>query len=468
MDESTFEVYLTIAGQVILSKLLAGENLSLTKAVLSSQTSATPEELTSIAEALSATQIALTDHGTYTNIELSFELRNLSVNLDFRSIGIYGKTATTDETLIYVALVGVNNQMTIPAHSPINYVVSLKETFAQGKLTVETSPSYATPISHNSDFTRHIFSQTNDSNTVALVNSGVDVEFANGDSILFIPKVDIQNGKTLRIASKDYTLYYKDIQGNALNSGVFKAHRAYVFYFNNNSFIYKEQEITVSNGNLTYWTGSEYKTAMSSNSFRVQNGIVHYYDSGSWHSTQPAGMINAFANNSAPVGYLLCNGASKNKNDFPELYNAIGHTYGGSGNNFNLPDLRGKMIIGVNGSHALGATGGDETKKIEISNMPQHYHTVSLAHIPYTKHKDDLNPVADLFDPIVNPNGLYTSCVGGAGAGVLGFNYANVTETAYTSASGTTGSNGSSEKLNVMNPYIAVNYYISTGKSLIS
>lgn len=464
----TFEVYLTIAGQVILSKLLAGEKISLTRAVLSSQTSETPEELTAVnPEALETTQIALTDNGTYTNVELSFELRNLESDLDFHSIGIYGQTDTTNETLIYFAMVGIESQMVIPAHSPINYVVSLKETFAQGQLQVQTSPSYATPISHNSDFTRHIFSQTNDSNTIALVNSGVDVEFTNGDSILFIPKVDIQTGKILRIASNDYILTYKDIQGNAINNGIFKAHRAYVLYFDNDSFIYKEQEITVSNGDLTFWTGSEYKTAMSSNSFKVQNGIVHYYSSGAWHSTMPPGEIHAFARSSAPAGYLLCNGASKSKNDFPELFSAIGYTFGGSGDNFKLPDLRGRTLLGVNSSHALGSTGGSEKKTIQISNLPSHSHTQGK--VEYTDHTMHGLWADNLFvtvNGVVTPTTAMANLTGQLGVPTIaGFKEEETTKNITLPTTNTTG-NGN--QLDVMNPYCAINYYISTGRSLIS
>lgn len=465
---NTFEVYLTIAGQVILSKLLAGEKISLTRAVLSSQTSETPEELTVVnPESLETTQIALTDHGTYTNVELSFELRNLESDLDFHSIGIYGQTDTTNETLIYVAMVGIENQMVIPAHSPINYVVSLKETFAQGQLQVQTSPSYATPISHNSDFTRHIFSQTNDSNTIVLVNSGVDVEFTNGDSILFIPKVDIQTGKTLRMASNDYTLAYKDIQGNALSSGVFKAHRAYVLYFNNDSFIYKEKEITVSNGDLTYWTGSEYKTAMSSNSFRVQNGIIHYYSNGAWHSTQPAGVIYAFARSSALTGYLLCDGSTLSKNNYPELYAVIGHYYGGSGDNFKLPDLRGRTLLGVNSSHSLGSTGGSEKKTIQISNLPSHSHTQGkVNYTDHTMHGLWADNQFVTVNGVVTPTTAMANLTGQVGVPTIaGFKEEETTKNITLPTTNTTG-NGN--QLDVMNPYCAINYYISTGKSLIS
>ena len=457
---SNFEVYLTIEGQIILNKLLAGEKISLTRAVLSSQAPELPEELTAMnPENLETTQIALTDHGNYTQIELSFQLRNLQNDLDFRSIGIYGKTNNTNEKLIYVALVGTENQMTIPAGSPITYVVSLKETLTQGKLQIDTSPSYATPISHNSDFRRHIFSQNNDSSTLALVNSGVEESFVNGDSIVFVPKVNMNSGTILRIAGKDYTLSYADIQGNPINK-TFKAHKPYGLYFFNDTFVYREEEVSVNNGNLVFWTGTEYETAMSVGALQVQNGILHYYSSGAWHSTMPAGLINAFDLSSAPAGYLLCNGASVSKTTYPELFNAIGYRHGGSGNNFNLPDLRGKMILGVNGSYSLGSTGGNENKTLSVNEIPQHEHKVSGS-IDYQRHKS------------INIEGLangtdYGGAPLGLGGSVLIADYTKTLVTVSSSFSTTTKKTGKNQSFSLMNPYLAVNYYISTGKSLIS
>lgn len=74
------------------------------------------------------------------------------------------------------------------------------------------------------------------------------------------------------------------------------------------------------------------------------------------------GMIIPFAGNgNIPVGYLLCNGASVGKATYPALFDVIGYTYGGSGDNFNLPDLRDKFIEG-------STTGGVE-KEAGLPNI---------------------------------------------------------------------------------------------------
>lgn len=87
----------------------------------------------------------------------------------------------------------------------------------------------------------------------------------------------------------------------------------------------------------------------------------------------PAGAITQFAGAPAPAGWLLCNGQSVSKNDYSALFSVIGYTYGGSGDTFNLPDLRDKFPIGKN-ADALGSTGGSSTKTLTIANLPAHTH----------------------------------------------------------------------------------------------
>jgi hypothetical protein len=60
----------------------------------------------------------------------------------------------------------------------------------------------------------------------------------------------------------------------------------------------------------------------------------------------PPGTILAFASNNVPAGYFLCDGGPLNKDEFPELFNAIGYTWGGSGSTFNKPDTRGLFLRG--------------------------------------------------------------------------------------------------------------------------
>lgn len=85
--------------------------------------------------------------------------------------------------------------------------------------------------------------------------------------------------------------------------------------------------------------------------------------------------------NSPEPGWLFCHGQSLNRFDYPALFSAIGYTHGGSGNIFNLPDCRGRVLVGAGtgsglSAYALGAKGGAESVRIDVSQMPNHAHGV--------------------------------------------------------------------------------------------
>lgn len=69
-------------------------------------------------------------------------------------------------------------------------------------------------------------------------------------------------------------------------------------------------------------------------------------------STAPLGTVLSFAGQTAPHGYLLCDGASYKVADYPDLYAVIGNIYGGDSTNFNVPNLVDKFIQGSTASGA--------------------------------------------------------------------------------------------------------------------
>ncbi len=90
----------------------------------------------------------------------------------------------------------------------------------------------------------------------------------------------------------------------------------------------------------------------------------------------PTGSLIATARSSAPSGFLLCDGSAVSRTTYAALYEAIGTTYGegDKSTTFNLPNLAGKFPLGKSGSHALGATGGEENVTLTTEQIPSHSH----------------------------------------------------------------------------------------------
>lgn len=66
----------------------------------------------------------------------------------------------------------------------------------------------------------------------------------------------------------------------------------------------------------------------------------------------PIGTIVAFGGPESciPDGWLFCNGDVLNSSEYEELYNTIGTRWGGDGNTFRIPDLRGRFLRGLDKS----------------------------------------------------------------------------------------------------------------------
>src|SRR6266699_2588095 len=80
------------------------------------------------------------------------------------------------------------------------------------------------------------------------------------------------------------------------------------------------------------------------------------------------GEIRMFAGTFAPAGWMLCQGQSMAISENDTLFNLIGTTYGGDGQEtFNLPDLQGRAPMhmgqgpGISQAYQIGEQAGVET-----------------------------------------------------------------------------------------------------------
>lgn len=95
----------------------------------------------------------------------------------------------------------------------------------------------------------------------------------------------------------------------------------------------------------------------------------------------PIGSIIDFAGTIIPNGYLNCDGQAYSTSLYPDLFNVITYTWGGSGSSFNVPDLRRKTTMGSGGTstttieNSVGSVGGTENVSLNKSNIPSHRHS---------------------------------------------------------------------------------------------
>lgn len=198
------------------------------------------------------------------------------------------------------------------------------------------------------------------------------------------------------------------------------------------------------------------------------------------------GSIYMFAGSVAPEGFIVCDGSAVSRSTYSELFDTIGTTYGpGDGSTtFNIPDLSGKVIVGVSTLHSLASTGGEETHALIESEIPSHSHSVPqhghtssvVAKTPEMSHT--------ITQPAFNYNRPNGTAAGGAAGGTLAYSGTssvaasrtkNVAVSAHAAAACTkegavtdcaafdSEEAGEGTGHDNMQPYMTMNYIIYTG-----
>ncbi len=159
------------------------------------------------------------------------------------------------------------------------------------------------------------------------------------------------------------------------------------------------------------------------------------------------GMIALFGFNFPPRGWAICNGQLLSISQNSALFALLGTIYGGNGvTTFGLPDLRGRVPLGVGqgpglSNYVQGQVGGTENTTLVAANLPAHTHTVNAS-----------TDIASVGSPA--GNSLGASARGGITPYVVG----NANQVAMGA---TTSSVGSNTAINNMQPYLTMNYCIA-------
>ena len=98
--------------------------------------------------------------------------------------------------------------------------------------------------------------------------------------------------------------------------------------------------------------------------------------------TLPIGSITAYGKETAPANWLICDGSAVSRSTYADLFAVIGTKYGeGDGSTtFNLPNLKGRVPVGLDSSdtdfNTIGKTGGEKKHKLTIEELAEHAHDI--------------------------------------------------------------------------------------------
>lgn len=101
-------------------------------------------------------------------------------------------------------------------------------------------------------------------------------------------------------------------------------------------------------------------------------GTARDAQTGDGGNSAPVGTVVAYAGVTAPAGWLMCDGATYQRSQYPALAAVLGVADA----SFTVPDLRGRFLMGTSASHPRAQTGGEETHTLTEAEMPAHAHPV--------------------------------------------------------------------------------------------
>jgi microcystin-dependent protein len=164
--------------------------------------------------------------------------------------------------------------------------------------------------------------------------------------------------------------------------------------------------------------------------------------------TPYVGEIRMFAGNFNPAGWMLCQGQQLPISEYETLFNLIGTTYGGDGqNNFNLPNLQSRVPVHMGsspslGTYTIGEAAGVEKVTLTTQQIPTHNHIVNA-----TNSGQQVQPSGTTMPAVTTPNNR--NVYGPAGSAPV------------TMVNGMIGLTGGNQSHSNIQPILAINFLIS-------
>lgn len=135
-----------------------------------------------------------------------------------------------------------------------------------------------------------------------------------------------------------------------------------------------------------------------------------------------------------PTGWLSCDGSIQSVSSYPRLFAVLGGSYGGNGTTtFGLPNLVGRVVLGVSGAHPLTTSGGSETAPGPAHTHPGSHQHGMAGHVHNFDHNHTLSAH-------VHPMASHTHTLSGhLHQSNIDHDHANLAATAAASTNGFTG-----------------------------
>jgi len=86
------------------------------------------------------------------------------------------------------------------------------------------------------------------------------------------------------------------------------------------------------------------------------------------------GLIMPVCTATIPPGTLLCDGSTHQRSDYPNLYDALDVFYHVGADEFQVPDLSERFILGAGTTHAVNETGGNFSHTQTENELAPHTH----------------------------------------------------------------------------------------------
>ncbi len=204
----------------------------------------------------------------------------------------------------------------------------------------------------------------------------------------------------------------------------------------------------------------------------------------------PTGSIQMYAGTTAPDGWLLCNGLSYLKADYPDLWSVLGTNFESDSTHFHVPEMLRTSPIGYDPNtgdyNLIGTQLGSPTHTLSVNEMPSHTHVQDAHNHNQNSHNHTQNSHNHTQNSHTHPShshGINTQSGTSMGNGTIGLNASlgtdivrstngEVTPAATATNIATTATNiattatnqptGGGQAHNIVHPVTVVNYIIKT------